>query len=122
MSDNLIVKISVFKIDLFRAKVDSVIYFTKITEGDKMNYLHYEFNAGPDDVIEVTLDKAANVQLVDSTNYSHYRSGEKYKYFGGHAKVSPFHLTPPHCGHWHVVIDLGGYAGSVRASARLVKG
>ena len=103
-----------------RVDVDSVILFTIITEGDKMNYLHYEFNTGPDDVIEVTLDKAANVQLVDSINYSHYRSGKEYKYYGGYAKVSPVRLSPPHSGHWHVVIDLGGYAGSVRASARLI--
>jgi hypothetical protein len=32
-------------------------------------YLHHEVDAGPNDVIEVTLDHAANVQLIDPGNY-----------------------------------------------------
>ena len=85
-----------------------------------MNHLHYEFDAGPDHVIEVTLDRAANVQLLDSDNYESYRQGHGYR--GGYATTSPVQLVPPHTGHWHVVIDLGGGAGRVRASARLISG
>jgi hypothetical protein len=40
-----------------------------------MNYLHYEFDVEPQDVIEVTLDKQANVRLLDDTNYALYRQG-----------------------------------------------
>ena len=40
-----------------------------------MGYLHYEFDAGPGDVIEVTLDRAANVQLLDPANFEAYRDG-----------------------------------------------
>ncbi len=84
-----------------------------------MKFLHYEFDVRPGDVIEVSLDRAANVQLLDDANYDSYRNGRPYHYHGGHAKQSPVHLTPPQQGHWHVVIDLGGGAGSVRATARL---
>jgi hypothetical protein len=83
-----------------------------------MNFLHQEYDAGPGDVIEVTLDHAANVLLLDSTNYSDYRNGRAYKYRGGYVKSSPFRISPPHHGRWHLVIDLGGNAGTVRASAR----
>jgi hypothetical protein len=31
-------------------------------------------------------------------------------------------LSAPHPGHWHLVIDLGGHAGSVRASIRTIRG
>ena len=86
-----------------------------------MNFLHYEFDLSADDVVEVTLDKQANVRLLDPTNFSQYRSGGKHKYFGGLAKQSPIRLAPPHAGHWHVVIDLGGYAGTVRAAARVTQ-
>jgi hypothetical protein len=37
-----------------------------------MKYIHYEFDAGPEDVIEVSLDRAANVQLLDDENYDNW--------------------------------------------------
>ncbi|MGD8718897.1 MAG: DUF1883 domain-containing protein [Candidatus Zixiibacteriota bacterium] len=85
-----------------------------------MRYLRYEFDAGPDDVIEVSLDKQANVILLDRVNYQGFRAGRRYKYYGGLATRSPFRLSPPHYGHWYVVVHRGGYPGSVRASARLI--
>jgi hypothetical protein len=87
-----------------------------------MNYLHYEFSAGPNDVILVTLDQQANVKLLDSSNYSAYHAGRSHTYYGGLIKVSPYRISPPHLGNWHVVIDLGGYTGTVRASAQIIKG
>lgn len=81
-----------------------------------MNYLHYELDLTPDEVVEVTLDQQANVRLLDDVNFSNYKRGDRHTYHGGLAKQSPIRLAPPHAGHWHLVIDLGGYAGSVRAS------
>ncbi len=86
-----------------------------------MNFLHQEFDAGPKDVIEVTLDGQANVMLLDPANYSSYRRGQGFRYYGGHAKESPFRIAPPHQGHWHVVVDLGGYGGHVRAGIRVLQ-
>jgi hypothetical protein len=80
-----------------------------------MNHLHYEFDLGPDDQVEVELDKQANVLLMDDGNYQAYRSGKKYRYHGGLAEVSPVILQAPRPGRWHLVIDLGGYPGTVRA-------
>ena len=85
-----------------------------------MNFLHYEMQLASDDVVEVTLDKQANVRLLDDANFARYKRGERHTYYGGLAKVQPVHLRPPHSGRWHVVIDLGGYAGTVRASARVI--
>lgn len=75
-----------------------------------------------DDVVEVTLDKQANVRLLDDANYALYEQGKQHTYYGGLAKTSPTRLQPPHAGHWYVVIDLGGYAGTIRASARVIQG
>lgn len=85
-----------------------------------MKFLHHEFNAGPDDMIRVTLDSQANVLLLDSGNFARYRSGQSFRYQGGLATQSPYNLSPPHYGTWHVVIDLGGGSGSVRASVQLI--
>lgn len=87
-----------------------------------MNFLHYEVDAGVHDIVEVTLDNAANVQLLDATNYQNYRNGQVYRYFGGYVKNSPYRIRPPHQGHWHIVIDTGGYAGTVRASVQVLQG
>ncbi len=81
-----------------------------------MKFLHWEMDAGPENVIQVELSRQANVLLLDDTNFSAYRHGRQYRYHGGHAKQTPVTLAPPRNGHWHVVVDLGGYAGHVEAS------
>jgi len=87
-----------------------------------MNFLHYDFHLDSGEVVEVTLDKQANVRLLDDTNFSRYKRGERHSYYGGLAKISPVTLRAPSAGHWNLVIDLGGYAGTVRASVRTIKG
>lgn len=87
-----------------------------------MNFLHYDLHLNTGDVVEVSLDKQANVRLLDGTNFAHYKKGQKHRYYGGLAKVSPLRVKAPHAGHWHLVIDLGGYAGSVKASVRTLRG
>jgi len=86
-----------------------------------MNFLHNDFHGGHDDVVLVTLDSQANVMLLDDINFSAYRDGRSFNYFGGWATQSPVRLSPPHSSHWHVVVDLGGYSGTVRASIRIVR-
>jgi hypothetical protein len=85
-----------------------------------MNFLHSKFDIGPDNTVRVVLDKQANVRLLDDHNFYRYKQGDSHKYFGGHAKESPVHLSPPHYGRWHVVVDHGGYAGSVRAAISVI--
>lgn len=86
-----------------------------------MQFLHNDLgHLDGDEVVEVTLDTAANVKLMDSSNFSSYRSGRRHEYFGGYVTRSPYRVAVPRSGHWHVAIDLGGYAGSVRAGIRVL--
>jgi Domain of unknown function (DUF1883) len=85
-----------------------------------MNYLHYDLDLNPGEVVEVDLDKQANVRLLDDTNFSRYKKGERHDYFGGRAVKSPARIHAPHAGRWHLVVDLGGYSGQVRAAVRTV--
>lgn len=87
-----------------------------------MNYLHYTLNLNDNDVVEVVLDKAANVRLLDSSNFSNYHNGKEHRYYGGYVTVSPYRLATPNPGQWHLVIDLGGYAGTVKASVSVKRG
>jgi hypothetical protein len=91
-------------------------------KGGILNFLHYELDLAANDTVEVTLDKQANVRLLDGINFSKYQRGQQHTYYGGLTKQSPVHLAAPHAGHWHLVIDLGGYPGTVRASVRTIKG
>jgi hypothetical protein len=86
-----------------------------------MEYLHKDLgHLDGDEAVEVTLDSAANVKLMDSANFIAYRRGAKHSYFGGHVTRSPFRLAVPRSGHWHVAVDLGGYRGNVRAGIRVL--
>ena len=87
-----------------------------------MKFLHYEFDLNSRDALKVTLDKQANVMLLDGPNYLKYVHKRKYSYYGGFAKSSPFRISAPRKGHWHLVIDRGGLTGTVKASARIIKG
>lgn len=85
-----------------------------------MEHLHYQFSAQSGDVVEVILDHAANVQLMDTPNYTNYIAGQPFQYYGGYAKVSPYRIPAPHPGQWNIVVDLGGGPGHVRASVQFV--
>lgn len=87
-----------------------------------MDFLHTDFWGGANDLVLVTLEGQANVMVLDDSNFSAYRHGQSFRYHGGWATRSPVRLSPPHHGHWHVVVDLGAYAGSVRASIRIIEG
>lgn len=89
-----------------------------------MKYIHHDLGqCSGGQIVEVTLSgNAANVQLMDSGNFSSYRSGRQYRYQGGHAKKSPVRLQIPRTGHWHIAVDMGGHAGNVRSSARVLPG
>lgn len=85
-----------------------------------MNFVHNDLgflNSGA--VVEVSLDHAANVRLMDASNFKSYRQGGQHRYFGGEARQSPIRLRVPQSGHWHVAIDLGGRAGTIRAGVRV---
>ena len=86
-----------------------------------MNFIHTDLGVlDGDEVVEVELSSAANVRLMDSSNFGDYRRGARHNYYGGHATRSPYRVAVPRGGHWHVTVDLGGYGGSVRADVRLL--
>jgi hypothetical protein len=88
-----------------------------------MNFVHYDLgqrNAGA--VVQVTLGTAANVRLLDDLNLGSYRSGGRYQFVGGYVTQSPYAVRVPNMGHWHVVLDLGGHAGRIRSSVRVLTG
>lgn len=87
-----------------------------------MQFVHHDLGfQAQGAVVEISLaGNAANVRLMDSSNFSSYRSGRQHRFYGGLAKQSLVRLQVPHSGNWHVAVDMQGLGGSVRASARVI--
>ena len=86
-----------------------------------MHYLHYQLDLGKYDIVQVTLSMQAFLRMMTEKNYEHYRFGDEYKFHGGVATTSPANLQPPSAGHWHLVIDLGGKEGDLKATVNILK-
>jgi len=89
-----------------------------------MQFTHYNLgHIERGSVVEVTLQgSAANVRLMDGSNFSSYRSNRSHRYVGGLAERSPVRLQVPHSGSWHVAVDMQGLRGSVRSGVRVIPG
>lgn len=85
------------------------------------DFTHYDLgHLKRGSTVVVTLSgNAANVRLLDSTNFNSYRQGRQHRYYGGLAKRSPVRLAVPHDGRWHVTVDLVGLGGSVRSGIQV---
>lgn len=74
------------------------------------------------EIIEVTLRSAANVRLMDNSDFQSYRSGRQHRYIGGYVTQSPYRMSIPYAGNWYVVLDLGGRAGTINYGIRILSG
>ncbi|GAB3540289.1 hypothetical protein GCM10027403_29840 [Arthrobacter tecti] len=71
-------------------------------------------------IVVVSLSKAANVRLMDSTNLNAYKNGRSHRYSGGLVTKTPFRIHIPRTGSWYLTIDLMGLkATSVRHSVEV---
>jgi hypothetical protein len=74
-------------------------------------------------IVQVTLNgSAANVRLMDSSNYNSFKNGRQYRYSGGLVTRSPHLIPVPHSGRWYVTIDMNGLRGTTRASVTVLPG
>lgn len=91
-----------------------------------MNFTRHDLGSRKaGEVVQITLSgNAANVRLMDSSNFSKYKAGQSHRFIGGLIKQSPYNLKIPSSGHWYVAVDLQGFSGrgSVRSSARVLPG
>jgi Domain of unknown function (DUF1883) len=71
-------------------------------------------------VIEVVIDKQANVVLLDDSNFRAYQSGGRFDGYGGWYERSPIRIAVPHAGRWNVAIDLGNTEGQIRAAVNVL--
>ena len=70
------------------------------------------------DIWRVELDKAANVFLVDSSNYSAFKSNRRFNYYGGLIERTPHDFVVPRSGRWYIVAHSWGLRYPARVSIR----
>ena len=83
-------------------------------------FTHYDLKdqrAGS--VVEVTLNKVANVRLMTNGNFDLFKNARQHKFLGGVAKKSPIRLTVPESGHWHLIVDMEGHPGKADSSIKV---
>jgi hypothetical protein len=89
-----------------------------------MNFTHYDLghlDAGR--IVEITLSgSAANVRLMDSSNFTSFKAGRQHRYHGGLVKQSPHRIPVPSSGRWHVTVDMNGLRGTVRSRVAVLPG
>ena len=84
-----------------------------------MNFLQYEIDANANDVIEVQVDRPANVRLLDPSNFERFSQARPHRYVGGRAEKSPLCVCAPYDGHWFVVVDVEDPAAPAIASVHV---
>ena len=68
-----------------------------------MNFLHARVHVEKGGAVDVKLHGAeANVRVMDDINFRRCRSGDGYKYYGGHYRQSAI-IHPPSGGDWNVI-------------------
>jgi len=89
-----------------------------------MKFTHYNLgHVQGGSVVEVTLQgSAANVRLMNGSDFSSYKNGRSHRYIGGLVKQSPYRMKVPNSGTWHVTVDMQGLHGSTRSGIRVIPG
>ena len=87
-----------------------------------MKFLHTDLGvvAGGSVVVVRLSGTEANVLLLDDSNLASYRRGQRCQYHGGHFTRSPARIVVPTTGRWNVIVDLGGYVGTINASVEVL--
>lgn len=58
--------------------------------------------------VEVELQHAADVFLVDQNNFRKYQAGQRYEYFGGHYSRTPVNISINGVGRYYLIVRGGG--------------
>jgi hypothetical protein len=80
-----------------------------------MEYIHYQVKAMPYNSVTVTLDKRANVLLLNKINYRRYKAGKKCSASLKYKDTLTLKLKIPYKGEWHIVVEHGAYQGQINA-------
>ncbi len=86
-----------------------------------MNFIHSREHLNRGDIVELDCDTQCNFMLTDDSNFSSYKRGGRFTYYGGHFKMFPAQIAAPESGFWNITIDLGGASADIRYAIRVIR-
>lgn len=86
-----------------------------------MQFIHSREYLEKGQVLELTCDSSCNVLLTDDLNFSLYKKGEIFQYYGGHFTDFPARVAAPMSGEWNITIDAPDGKTDFTYSMRVIK-
>lgn len=86
-----------------------------------MKFLHSREHLKQGDVVEVQCSHQCNVRLTSDSNFSKFKRGDRYQFFGGFYERLPASIVAPSTGYWNITIDLGGGRATITHSINIIR-
>lgn len=86
-----------------------------------MQFLHKREHLNEGDVVEVYCSHQCNVRLTTDSNFSSFKNGRRYTFYGGFYERLPVRIAAPHTGYWNITIDLGGGSANISHSIKIYR-
>jgi hypothetical protein len=86
-----------------------------------VTFIHSREYLNEGDTVQLDCDTQCNFMLTTDSNFSSYRRGASFRYYGGHFKYFPAHITAPRSDYWNITIDLGGGSANIRYNLSVIK-
>ena len=86
-----------------------------------MDFIHSREHLNKGDVVVVNCSHQCNIMLTNDLNFRKYKSGQAFKYSGGHFKMLPAKIVAPETDHWNITIDLAGGSATIKHSIEIIR-
>jgi hypothetical protein len=86
-----------------------------------MEFIHSREYLGKGDAVELEIDVPCNFMLTDDQNFSLYKDGEVFGYYGGHYASFPVRISAPYPGEWNITVDTPDGKTGFRYNLRVVR-
>lgn len=87
-----------------------------------MNFIHSREYLNGGDMVELDCDTQCNFMLTTDANFSAYRRGGRFQYYGGHYERFPARISVSHSDNWNITIDLAGGSANIRYNISIIRG
>jgi Domain of unknown function (DUF1883) len=86
-----------------------------------MNFIHSREYLDRGDVVVLNCDTQCNFMITTDSDFSSYRCGGSFRYYGGHYTCFPARIGVPHTDNWNITIDLGEGAANIRYNLEIIR-
>jgi hypothetical protein len=112
-----VVEVSYLAVTLVPTGCEATPGFTTGGRDDQLHSIDLGHLKRGSTVVVSLRGNAANVRLLDATNFNAYKAGRQHKYYGGLVRKSPHRIAVPRDGRWYVTVDMAGMRQGARVTS-----